>query len=43
MFSHSHADGRIKPWAVYLVVILINFVSAAGVTTLYSMLPTLLP
>jgi MFS family permease len=39
--SESHADGRIKPCAVYLVVILINFVSAAGVTTLYSMLPTL--
>ena len=41
MACQSHADGRIKPWAVYLVVILINFVSAAGVTTLYSMLPTL--
>ncbi|MGO9512710.1 MAG: MFS transporter [Steroidobacteraceae bacterium] len=37
----SHADERTKPWAVYLVVILISFVSAAGVTTLYSMLPTL--
>lgn len=37
----SHADGRTKPWAVYSVVILMNFCSAAGVTTLYSMLPTL--
>lgn len=32
---------RTKPWAVYLVAVLISFVSAAGVTTLYSMLPTL--
>jgi MFS family permease len=37
----GHADGRTQPWAVYLVVILISFVAAAGVTTLYSMLPTL--
>jgi MFS family permease len=37
----GHADRRTKPWAVYLVVILISFVAAAGVTTLYSMLPTL--
>jgi MFS family permease len=36
-----HSMGHPKPWAVYLVTALVQFVAAAGVTTLYVMLPFL--